>query len=606
MSWLGGWFDPELEELFHDEPELLETARRVRAARPQVDVDPRFQNRLRAQLVAEASRGRARRGVRRWWSLGPAHAAWGGAAVGAILITATVLTFVSNHPHDQSVTAFSQLTAQHSVSPNQVITVAFNQPMDQQAVEAGVHIQPATKVSYSWQHNNLIITPAYHLSGNTPYSVTIAQTALRALSGASAAAPIHIPFGTAPTPPPTPAATPPLTPGILGPSASGGSLLFEPNGSVVSTAALLPPSSTPSSTPGSSPTPTGATSNGSWSSRVQMPPLVLGQSPSALAFTADGFTLATAVGDSNGGSRIAVSQSDGTQRRTLAHTATPVTTYHVVGRSEGFTDGTSINSVDLSKRVQPLYSLASGTGTITALASGGAYAYVAPPLSGTGGSLLDIAAGSERVLQGAATDVAFSGDGKTIAWVDGSGGQSRLLVEPVTQSDAASVSLPGSAASVSGVALNQAGGEVAYLMTDSSGSTQVVVAQLPGGAPLAIGSPVSPSELALSPSGRPRGVPVDECSWAINRSRHGPRCGDRSRRAGSSRRHLRAAALRPGAGRHRTHHVTTPRLTPGADDGATRRRTTSALQRDGNYPPAGQERRWQGIELLGDLNGATI
>jgi hypothetical protein len=34
MSWMGGWFDPELEELFHDEPELLETAKQVRASRP--------------------------------------------------------------------------------------------------------------------------------------------------------------------------------------------------------------------------------------------------------------------------------------------------------------------------------------------------------------------------------------------------------------------------------------------------------------------------------------------------------------------------------------------------------------------------------------------
>ena len=106
MAWMGGWFDPELEDLFHDEPELLETAQRVRSARPLVESDPRFQHRLRAQLVAEASRGSSVRGVRRWWRLGPAHVAWGGAFVGAALITATVLTFVSNHSADQTVTAF--------------------------------------------------------------------------------------------------------------------------------------------------------------------------------------------------------------------------------------------------------------------------------------------------------------------------------------------------------------------------------------------------------------------------------------------------------------------------------------------------------------------
>src|SRR4029077_6885065 len=129
-----------------------------------------------------------------------AHFAWGGAFVGAALITATVLTFVSNHTVDQTVTAFSQLTAQHSVSPNQVITVAFNQPMNEQAVEEGVHIQPAIKVSFAWKNNDLVISPAHHLSANTPYTVTIAQTALKAASGASAAAPINITVGTEPTP----------------------------------------------------------------------------------------------------------------------------------------------------------------------------------------------------------------------------------------------------------------------------------------------------------------------------------------------------------------------------------------------------------------------
>ncbi len=509
MSWLGGWFDPELEELFHDEPELLETANQVRAARPQPAVDPRFQHRLRAQLVAEASRGRARRGVRRWWSLGPAHVAWGGAAVGAILITATVLTFVTNHPQDQTVTAFSQLTAQHSVSPNQVITVAFNQPMDQQAVEAGVHIQPATKVSYSWANNNLVITPAYHLSGNTPYSVTIAQSAIRALSGASASAPIHITFGTAPTPSPVSSAPPTLATTVLGLNGPNGSLVFEPNGSLVSSQGLLPPSAAPSSTPSASPTPTfegGITAApGGTGSLVAYPasgtPVRIGPSPSAFAFTADGFTLAMAVDDGNGGSRISVTQNDGTQRRTLVHTSTQVTALTWSSDRVVYTDGTGINSVDLSKRVQPLYSLASGAGTISALAAGGTYAYVAPSLSGSGGALLDIARGTDQVLQGAANDVAFSGDGKTIAWVDLSGSQPRLLVEQVTQSAATPVTMLGSAASISDVTLNQAGDEVAYLMADSSGSTQVVVAQLPGGTPFAVASPLNPSELALSPLG---------------------------------------------------------------------------------------------------------
>ncbi len=336
MSWMGGWFDPELEDLFHDDPELLETARQVRAARPRSEPDPRFQNRLRAQLVAEASRGFSARGVRRWWRLGPTHFAWGGAVVGAALITATVFTFVSNHAPDQTVTAFSQLSAQHSVSPNQVITVAFNQPMDEHAVEAGVQIQPAIKVTYSWKDNNLVISPAYHLSANTPYTVTIAQTAIRASSGALAVAPINITFGTAPTPTPGPVAPPSLSPAVVGSNGTGGSLLYAPDGSLVSTVGLLPASAITSqsptvtaagATPTASPTPT---PEGTITQTPEVPgslvefprsgaPTQLGPlPPSAAAFSPNGGRyLASAVDNGNGGSTIVVTRSDGTQTERL-------------------------------------------------------------------------------------------------------------------------------------------------------------------------------------------------------------------------------------------------------------------------------------------------
>ena len=96
------------------------------------------------------------------------------------LIGATVLTFLSNHPADQTVTAISDLTAQHSVNPNNVIQVRFNQPMDESAVVSGVRIQPATEVSYSWNGNNLVITPGtsperqHPLHGHDPARATSA------------------------------------------------------------------------------------------------------------------------------------------------------------------------------------------------------------------------------------------------------------------------------------------------------------------------------------------------------------------------------------------------------------------------------------------------
>jgi hypothetical protein len=511
MSWLGGWFDPELEELFRDEPELLDTARRVRAARPDAEADPRFRNRLRAQLMAESSRRRGALGIRRRWHLGPTHVAWGGAALGLALIGATVLTFVSNHPMDRTITAISNLTAQHSVSPDHVITVAFNQPMDELAVERGVHIQPATTVSYSWLRNTLVISPVYHLSGNTPYTVTIAQAAIRASSGVSATKPITLTFGTAPSPPSGPSlATPPtLVPSVLGSNGAGGSLLFAPDGSVVSTVGLLPQSGagTPSAagpTPSATPAPEGVTGAPAAGSLVDFPasgtPVALGAAATAAAYSPNRTTLAFAVDDGNGGSKIIVRLSNGSQRQKLVDSPNPVTALTWSSNDRiVYTTGTSINSVDRSLNVSTLYSLTGG-GTISALDPGGAYAYVAPQ-SGTGGDVLNIATGAEQVLRGSVADVAFSGDGSTVAWADESTSQVRLFTEAVGQDAPASVSVPGSPVTLADISLDQNGDEAAYLMTNPAGSTQLVVAQLPSGTPLAVGPAANASAPVLSPAG---------------------------------------------------------------------------------------------------------
>jgi len=51
------------------------------------------------------------------------------------------------------------------------------------------------------------------------------------------------------------------------------------------------------------------------------------------------------------------------------------------------------------------------------------------------------------------------------------------------------------------ITLDQNGDEVAYLMTNPAGSTQLVVAQLPTGTPLAVASADNASALVLSPAG---------------------------------------------------------------------------------------------------------
>jgi hypothetical protein len=59
----------------------------------------------------------------------------------------------------------------------------------------------------------------------------------------------------------------------------------------------------------------------------------------------------------------------------------------------------------------------------------------------------------------------------------------------------------GSPVTLADITLDQNGDEVAYLMTNPAGSTQLVVAQLPSGTPLAVASADNASALVLSPAG---------------------------------------------------------------------------------------------------------
>ena len=504
--------DPELEDLFRDDPSLGETARLLRAARPDPEPDQHFRNRLRVQLVAEAQRSLRPRGLRRWLRVGPGHLAWAGAALGTAAIAATAVALFSTHVVDhQTVTAYSTIAARHAVSPSDVITVAFNQPMNHARVEGGLHIEPATQVTTTWKGNDLVITPLHHLAGNTPYTVTIVKPALVAASGATAARPLQISFGTAPTPPPAPAAAPPpaLQLADLGAVAGGSSVLFAPDGAVVSTAGY-PPATASSPSPGATarPTPTAVSSPttapppGSSSSPALLEygatgsSTSLGPAATAAGFAPGGASLAAAVSDGSGGSEIILSQADGTQSHVLVDSRAPIVALTwATGGTIVYATSSSIASVDLAGAT---HQLATPAGNVVELAPGGAYAYLAPS-GGQSGQLLDINAGSSRALNGATDGVAFSGDGSTVAWVSTAGAQPTLVTEPVGRDASASVSVPDPGAGITSLALNHDGTAIAYTLTPDTGAAKLVVAQLPSGTPSAIGP--ATSSAVFSPRG---------------------------------------------------------------------------------------------------------
>ncbi|HWW08959.1 MAG TPA: hypothetical protein VNY76_01815, partial [Candidatus Acidoferrales bacterium] len=271
-------------------------------------------------------------------------------------------------------------------------------------------------------------------------------------------------------------------------------------GSVVTTAGLTgttssaspaaTPGVSPAATPGSPPASTSAPSPAA--SLLEFPaasgsPIVLGQRATAAAFAPGGGALVFAVADSHGGSQITVARTDGTNPTLLAGSATPVVAIAWSSNARiVYATATGIKSVDVSGATGPAVDLPSGAGALLQLSPNGRYAYLAPA-AGTGGTLFDVNSGASRTLSGAVTDVAFTGDSKTVAWIDRSGLTPRLLTEPADQDTQALVSTINPGASLSLVALDYDGTEVAYVLTPASGSAELVVAQLANGSPLAIG-----------------------------------------------------------------------------------------------------------------------
>jgi hypothetical protein len=231
MSWYG-WSgsggrsdDHELDEIFSDRPDLLETARRLRQVpHPVRDPDPAFRMALRRQLIQAAYERQAVRRPAFWhgW-LRPGRLALAGAIVGAFLIAAVVVNMLSNPSGGTSQEVLSSpLQGSHQVAVVQPITLRFNQPMDHASVEQSIQIQPATQVkSFTWNGNEVQVQPANGLAPNTQYQVKVATTA-RTSSNQPLAAQKPVTFVTLPSPTPTPTTTatpsptPTATPAVTG------------------------------------------------------------------------------------------------------------------------------------------------------------------------------------------------------------------------------------------------------------------------------------------------------------------------------------------------------------------------------------------------------
>jgi hypothetical protein len=541
--------DPELEEMFRREPELREVSRRLRASRPDPSLSPHFKAYLRAKLMDAAEVELRPRGLRRLRPRANTFA-WTGAGLGVAMIGAVVAIVLLSHPSDKIdvISANSQIDGQANVDPNDVIRISFTRAMDHAAVEKGLHIQPATQVTKQWQGNTLVLTPVNKLSGNTPYTVTIAKDSARATDGAVATTDIHIAFGTHPTaspaPKPTPTGPPQLALNPVLPVGGGVQLVFAGDGSLLATAATP---STASPAPGS-PTPAAAETTPSVTlSITATPSATSAPAPGLYRIAADGTTsrlgdpvsgaalskgdhsLALLAPSSGGRAAVEVAGADGSHLTTLAttdDTTTPLAwggdDLHptVVYVADGL-----LRTVDLQGRVRTVagrHAVVAGAPVV--LSADGRYAYIghAPAPAGTPGStpqaspaagptptpapanpgvIVDLTTGNSRALAGAVTAVAFSYDGSRVFWVDSTTGQ--LLSAPSGGGDSTTVPVAGSGqgTSIDSLGADGDGSRVAYILHRADGSGELRVTSAPAGTILAAVSSQGLSRPVLSAAG---------------------------------------------------------------------------------------------------------
>ena len=208
---MSGHRDPELEDLFAQDPGLERYANLLRSARLKPPpLDPGFRSALRRRLLHEAYdryQEQGRLGFLSRLFNGPAFAAT--AAVAGIVLIAAL--FVANAGNLFG-TGPVQVTTVGSVAVDQPILVSFSQPMNHQSVEQSILIEPATQVTYRWQGNNLVIQPASgELAPNTQYHVTVAADAKTA-PGVKIGQPATVAVTTAPLPSPAPSPSPSPSP----------------------------------------------------------------------------------------------------------------------------------------------------------------------------------------------------------------------------------------------------------------------------------------------------------------------------------------------------------------------------------------------------------
>jgi hypothetical protein len=417
--------------------------------------------------------------------------AWGVAATVLVAASAVVVVAVNRTPGQEqaAIQAVANLADPISADPAAALTVHFTRPVDHASVLAALRISPAVQVHSSWQGDSLQIAPVHGFAPNTAYLVSVDRSVARTSSGAGLATDVAVAFGTAQAATVGKPAAPVTGLGrlLVAGAEAGSEAVIVRDGSILMTAARSPGG-------GSAATPALVRVRNGVSTRM-------GAAVDAICVSRSGNSVAYLQG-SGASAQLVFADATGDPQGQLRVSADPNTSLGWIGDSEvSYVSAGRLQAVDRAGHVRQLSAtVVDPAHDVLALAPGGRYAYLA---AGSGpGEILDLRSGHRHSLPGATGSPAFSADGASVTWVQGSGRSARLAAAPSAGGPILSVPLgTADGDTISDLALSPTAALLAYTVTAPGGSAQLRVASLPDGNTVGV-SELGPGE---SPNWDPSG-----------------------------------------------------------------------------------------------------
>jgi hypothetical protein len=416
---------------------------------------------------------------------------WGVAATVLVAASTVVVVAVNRNPGQEqaAIQAVANLADPVSADPAAALTVHFTRPLDHASVLAALRISPAVQVRSTWQGDSLQIAPVHGFAPNTAYLVSVDRSVARTSSGAGLAADVAVAFGTAQAATVGESAAPVTGLGrlLVADAAAGSEAVIVRDGSILMTAAR-------------SPNPSGAATTALVRVRNGISTR-MGAAVDAICVSRSGNSVAYLKG-SGASAQLVFADATGDPQGQLRVNADPNTSLGWIGDSEvSYVSAGRLQAVDRAGHVRQLSATAVDPARdVLALAPGGRYAYLAAA-SGPG-EVLDLRTRQGHPLPGATGSPAFSADGASVTWVQGSGRSARLATAPSAGGPILSVPLgTADGDTISDLALSPTAALLAYTVTAPHGSAQLRVASLPDGNTVGV-SELGPGE---SPNWDPSG-----------------------------------------------------------------------------------------------------